>query len=131
MSTLLAGDVLRIFDPTVTPPKAKRVICVCPTRRLFLRINTRPIWRPNLLLKQTENSFLDHDSYLELNQLLLFTRSTIDQALAHRSNVLGEVSNDVAVQIVRAAWRARTLSQEQKDLIWQQLDPGCDPTRDD
>lgn len=131
MHTLYPGDVIRIFDPTVTPPKPKRVICVCPDRRLFLRINTRPLWRPHLLLRQTENAFLEHDSYLELNQLLLFTRSTIEQAVANRANLLGEVSNGVVVQIVRAAWRAKTLSQDQKNLIWQRLDAGCDPEGED
>lgn len=63
------GDVIRVWDHLTHPPKLKRHICVCPEKQLFLRINSEPIFPPHLPLKADACDFLDHDSYVELQQL--------------------------------------------------------------
>lgn len=63
------GDVIRVWDHQTRPPKIKRHICVCPEKQLFFRINSEPLWPPHLPLKADACDFLDHDSYVELQQL--------------------------------------------------------------
>lgn len=115
---LRPGTVIVIADPYLTPPgRQKWQICVCPRRRLFLRINSSPRWAPHYRLLRTENPWLRRDSFVELRQLLTFERPLIDKAAANPSNFRGALSPSVRRALVAAAQVARTLSPEDKDII--------------
>jgi hypothetical protein len=122
---LIVGQVVEVFDQWTRPQKPKWHICVCPIRLLFLRINSQPIWQPAYPLLKALNPFLDHDSYVELRQLLHFTPSEIATALQNPKNPLGRLTRAQARDLATAARAAKTLSEEWKDLVRQNLaDPG-------
>jgi len=106
------GDVIRVWDRQSHPAKFKRLICVSPDRQLFLRINSAPKFKPNHPLRASESNFLDHDSYVELRQLIRPLAYELMQA-----QPLGRLSADQRRFLVAAARRAATLSPDQKDLI--------------
>jgi hypothetical protein len=121
------GQVIEIFDPWTRPPKQKWHICVCDQRYLFLRISPRPLWPPHHVLLQDGNPFLEHDSYVELRQLYHFSRRAVTAALRLSKNPIGVLSADEALALAMAARRAPTLSQENSDIIWQNLAPLLGP----
>jgi len=118
---LRCGQVIEIFDPWTRPPKHKWHICVCDQRHLFLRINSRPLWPPHHPLAAARNTFLEHDSYVELRQLYHFRPRAITAALRLPKNPLGALSTGEALALALAARRAPTLSQENSDIVWQNL----------
>jgi hypothetical protein len=61
---------VRLWDRETDPAKVKLHICVDPERQLFLRINSKDIWRPHHKLVAIPGGFLHHDSYVELRQLI-------------------------------------------------------------
>lgn len=105
-------DVIRVWDRHTHPNKWKRHICVCPTKQLFLRINSDPIFPPHHFLPKVSNPFLDHDSYVELQGLVRHFAYEIG-----RSEHLGRMSIHEARMLVEAAWKADTLTEDQKELI--------------
>ena len=115
---LTPGDVVRVWDRQVRPPKQKRLICIAPDRQLFLRINSDPKFAPNHLLLAAESDFLDHDSYVELRQLIRPYAYEIQQA-----EKLGRLTRRQAVALVAAVNEARTLQQDHKDLVAARLTP--------
>lgn len=112
------GDVILVWDRFTRPQKDKLHICVCIDRRLFLRINTRPLFPPHMPIKAVETDFLEHDSYVELNQLVRHFKDEIDKA-----RHLGSLSVTVARRLCLAVDASRALSQEHKDLIRERLCP--------
>lgn len=114
---LLAGLVIRVPDQRVNPRgKPKWHICVCPERRLFLRINSKPLWPPHHPILSSKNAFLDHDSHVELTQLHFFAESELRKA-----ERVGEMTQAEARLLAKAAQDAVTLNQDNKDLIWRRL----------
>lgn len=106
-------DVIRIYDRFTRPNKPKRHLCVCDKCHLFLRINTEPIFPTFHPIFLVDNrSFLTHDSYVELQQLLRHVADDIVQA-----EYLGTMSMNEARKLVAAAERAATLSEEHKQII--------------
>ena len=122
---LVSGDVIQVFDRRTDPRKIKRNICICPRRRLFLRINSKPYWQPHhRLLAAESRSFLDEDSFVELRMLLTFSNSELDEALRRPGNPLGRLSRDQAKGLAFAARKAETLTGEQQRLIQDCLTGG-------
>jgi len=120
MITLGRGLVVVIPDPRVRPKnKPKWHLCVCPERRLFLRINSSGLWRPAHSIKVSKNPFLGHDSFVELRSLHFFTESELKAA-----KLVGEMSHQQQAELADAAMEAETLTDEQKDLIWDRLGIG-------
>jgi hypothetical protein len=109
-------DVIEIWDRHTKPPKAKWHVCVCDQRQLFLRIDSDPIYQPAHPILARDNSFLHHDSYVELQQLLRHIADDIVQA-----RHLGVLSMQEAQKLVIAAETAATLSEEHKQLIRDRL----------
>jgi hypothetical protein len=109
-------DVLRLWDRHTHPNKVKRHICVCPQKQFFLRINTEPIFRPNHLIYASANPFLDHDSYVELQQMVRHIAYEIG-----RAEHLGRMSLVQARGLIRAVHEAETLSQDDKEFIETRL----------
>ena len=119
---LLPGHVIRIYDPNIRPPNYKRHICICPRRRLFLRINSRPLWPPQHQLTLPENSaIIEYESYVELRQLWRFGPSELEHALKRPNNPLGRMTQSEALALAWSARRAETLSEEFQELIWENL----------
>ena len=109
-------DVLRIFDLYTSPRKTKLHICVSERRQLFLRINSQSIFKPNHLLRKSSNPYLDHDSYVELQQLVRHLSDEIREA-----EFLGRLTLAEAKALADAAQAAETLPMEHKRLITECL----------
>lgn len=117
---LISGSVIALPDPRVRPRKRlKWHICVCPDRRLFLRINSRPLWPPHHLIKASKNPFLEHDSYVELTSLHFFTESELRGATK-----VGEMPSLERALVADAAQEAETLREEHRELIWEKFGIG-------
>jgi hypothetical protein len=111
------GAVIALPDARVRPRnKLKWHICICPARRLFLRINSKPLWQPWHFIRAKNNPFLDHDSYVELTTLHFFPESELRSA-----RKVGQLTAKEQVNLAYAAQEAATLNDEQKDLIWEKL----------
>jgi hypothetical protein len=113
---LVPGDVIRLWDRFTRPAKEKRHLCVCPEKRLFLGINSRPTFPPHLLLRVEETSFLDHDSYLQLQQLARHYQAEIDAA-----DYLGRVTGTLAQRDCLAVEASVGLTTEQKEFVRARL----------
>lgn len=109
---LSAGDVIRVWDRAVRPPKDKIHICVSPERQRFLRINSKPLFKPHHLLLAVNCPFLHHDSYVELRQLTRPYAYEIDEA-----DRLGRLPASEVSGLLAAVNRCTTLSEEHKELV--------------
>src|SRR5690242_3971478 len=110
-------EVVLIFDRFTRPNKPKRHICVCDQLQFFLRINSEPLYRPvHRILRANNPSFLTHDSYVELTQLVRHVAGDIANA-----KHLGIMSMNEARKLVAAAEQAATLSEEHKQIIRERL----------
>ncbi|MFC3691301.1 hypothetical protein [Chenggangzhangella methanolivorans] len=115
---LRPGDVVRIWDRSTTPEKVKRHICVCPEAQLFLRINSKAYWPPYHVLYADECDFLDHDSYVELQQLWHHVRSEVRSV-----EIIGRLTSRQTDALCESAAAAPTLNANQRDLIRDRLAP--------
>jgi hypothetical protein len=68
--------------------------------------------------------FLEHDSYVELRELVRVRISEWIKALATSDNPLGRLTDDVSRRIAEAALHAPTLSADRRSMIWEAL-VGC------
>jgi hypothetical protein len=110
------GDIIRLWDRHTRPPKVKWHICICPQRQLFLRINTDPIFPPVHPISQANNPWLEHDSFVELQQLVRHLAYEIQQA-----DHLGTLTRFEAESLCEAVKNAETLNEEQQQLICERL----------
>jgi hypothetical protein len=114
--------VIRLRDSQTRPPQTKRHICICPTRRLFLRINTEDHWHPSHELAFSRNSqFLEYTSFVELRQLCRFSMAELRDALARPENPIGRLTTCEANALAWSAGRAETLRDEFQHLVWERL----------
>lgn len=114
---LKVGDVLALFDGTTTPPKFKRSVCICVGEGWFLRINSRPIWKPHMMISAATEVCIEHDSYIELRGCIEYDDYEIDQALARPNGYLGTLSPSALKQLRTAIEQAKTFSAEEKARI--------------
>lgn len=108
------GDVVRAHDHTLRAPKAKRLICVCPERSLFLRINSAAHFPPHLAIQPAECDFIEHLSYIELAHMVY----------AHPGNVqngqkLGACSETIKRRIVITLRTGGWMPEDTIDFIEQ------------
>lgn len=109
---------MRLFDGATTPPKHKRFLCVNPCEGWLLRINSRPFWRPHLLLPMADNEdCLDHDSYLELRGVIEYYETEIEDALRHPANHLGSLSREMLTLVIEHVKTAKTITSEERDRV--------------
>ena len=106
------GDVIRIEDRDAPPVKIKIHVCICMGDQLFMRINSKPIWLPCHMILRKNNQYLDHDSYVELNQLVRHSHRELKEA-----EVVGRMSSSETKNLIAAAERAETLTTEHKARI--------------
>jgi hypothetical protein len=105
-------EVLRIHDRLTRPPKPKRVICVCDEWRLFLRLNSQPLWPPQHAIFAVNNPFLDHDSFVELSNLIQYAEEDCNEA-----DSLGRLSQREAQGIYEALEEWGTLPPAHLQLV--------------
>ena len=113
---LLPGDVIRVWDRNTRPPKFKRHICICPDRQHFLRINSKPVFPPHLLIKADGADFLDEDSYVELQQLVRHFALEIDDA-----DYLGRLNATQNALLQVAVEHCKALPIDIKEFIIERL----------
>lgn len=118
---LNVGDVVVLFSGTINNPKYKWHLCVCVSEGWFLRINSRPHWRPHFLLPEAENPFLEYDCYLELRGIIEYDDSEIEEALRVPSNHKGRLSNSTLQKLIDHLPSVPTLKSAEKDLIVERV----------
>ncbi len=109
-------DVIWIFDSLIEPPHPKMVVCVNPVGGIFYRINSKPFWKPCILLeKLPHHPWLDHDSYLHIDPLML-DDYIVSEALKRDGNI-GRFSLTVSRQIKRLTLDVRCMTLSEKQAI--------------
>jgi hypothetical protein len=113
------GDVVLMFDGTVRPPKHKRLLCVCASEGIFLRINSRPNFPPHMPFPLADNpNCLDHDSYIELRGVLEIDLDYLYDCIAEGDAVvLGVIGVRTAIALREEVTKAVTLNPREKYLI--------------
>lgn len=95
------------------------VVCLCPERGLFVRINTRG-WRPGSvpIAAGKSHPFLDHDSHVECGAVFELDDYVIDQSLdPPGKGVIGQVAPHVINALIAAIKAATSVTDEDKDVI--------------
>ena len=116
MSALRVGDVIRVWERRTNPAKFKRHICICPDSTMFLRINSKALFPPHLLIRADGASFLDHDSYVELQQLIRPLQFELQQA-----DRLGRLTPTHVEALKIAISGCTALSDETKEYVLARL----------
>ena len=83
-------DVIWLYDRTTRPQKEKMQVCIDFAEGWFLRINTRDVIRPCVLIPQSLNRFLDRDSHIDCS-LHIVDECEIEEVLL-RDGVFGRVN---------------------------------------
>ncbi len=110
------GEVIRVWDRFTRPPKRKRLICICPESQKFLRINTKAVFPPHYIIRGDGADFLDHDSFVELQQMVRPYASDIAAA-----ETLGRLGQTHITGLLIAVETCVALSDEDKDFISEKL----------
>lgn len=112
-----AGDVIRLWDGTVRPPAFKRFLVIHPTEGWLLRINTKPVWRPHWALSALKNpSCIEHDSWLELNGVIEYLPSELEEA-----HHLGSLSAETLYSLISVIKITGTFTTEEQEVMVEQL----------
>jgi hypothetical protein len=116
-----ALEVIVIHDETLRDPKPKLVSCVHPAEGWFYRINSRPFLRPNVsLTRDPDHPWLDHDSYLHC-EILMLDDYLVEESLRRHGGVIGAVSANLKREIRRQTLQARYISADDGARICQAL----------
>ena len=99
----------------ITPAHNKFSICVCPSKALFLWINTNPRkirQQSQVLINKQDLAFLRHDSYVDAGRLFTFPPSDLGTA-----EEIGIIENDIANRIKQAVQNSPYLTERQSNLV--------------
>lgn len=117
---LSALEVIAIFDGTLRDPKPKIVASIHPEEGWFYRINSRPHLRPWVhLVRDPDHLWLDHDSYLHC-EILMLDDYVVDESIA-RHGVLGSISPTLKREILKWTFQARYISAADREKICRAL----------
>lgn len=83
---------------------------------MFFRLNSKPLFPPHLIIRADSTNFLDHDSYIELQQLIKDMEFEVD-----RAEVLGRLSSSHVQALRIAVDHCGAISDEMKDFISKRL----------
>lgn len=109
-------DVIWIFDALIEPPHPKMVACVNPEDGVFYRINSRPFFKPCVPLpKDPDHPWLDHDSYLHIDPLVL-DDYIVGEALK-RNGLVGRISPQLSKPIKRITLDVRCMTLSERQAI--------------
>lgn len=127
MSSLTAGDIVVLFDGTISPPKYKWFLAVYVAEGWFLRLNSRAHWRPNFKLLRQENECLASDCYIELSTILEFYEGEIDESLRYPDNHKGRLADDTIHALITHLPGVATLTPEEIAIIIRELKASLEP----
>ncbi len=89
---------------------------------MFLRINSSPVWQPYFRITPEDcPGIVEYESFVELTNPYRPSGPTLRASLARPDNPLGRLGLSIARELAVACQAADTLTQEQKDVIWQNL----------
>lgn len=98
------------------------VVCIEPELGLYFRINTEGKWQTPVKLLKTDNPFLKWDSHLECGEPIELDDYCIQESLrVNNDRPLGRLSAKLIPEIVSIVASARTISQDDKALIYRSL----------
>ena len=83
---------------------------------MFLRLNSKALFPPHLIIRADSANFLDHDSYIELQQLIKDTEFEVD-----RAEVLGRLSPSHVQALKIAVEHCGAIADEMKEFIFMRL----------
>ncbi len=113
-----AGDVIRLHDRWVRPPKPKWHVVISIEAQRFLRINSKNLFDAAHLLRASDCEFLHHDSFVELGAMVRHFPGEIDNA-----EYVGALTLSVLSELCLSVKTARTLSENDKSFILERLQP--------
>lgn len=110
-------DVIWIHDRCIRPPGPKMVVCVEPTLGCFFRINSNPYHQTSVQILKSENTFLDHDSYLECGTPFDLDDYVVQESLRKTEGIIGKLGKSVIPQIIAAVQSERLLSPDDRNAV--------------
>lgn len=116
MKVLETGDVIWVFDRTTDPPKPKMMVCLSSEDGWFLRVNSSGRFRPAVPIDKGRNPWLDHDSHVECN-LLLLDDFEVQDSLQNPRNPVGQLHHDHFAAIVKEIMGLRFVTLADKQRI--------------
>ena len=119
---LAVGDVIVLYDGLIDSPKNKFFLCVSVEDGWYLRINTQSHWKPHFMLSATENTCLDHDSFLELRGVIEHDDLLIEESIADDArNRRGRLTDDTLVAFAAMLPGVKTLTVAKKERILERI----------
>jgi len=113
-------EVITIFDETLRKPHPKMVACIHPDEGWFYRINSQPHLRPWVRLeRQPHHTFLDHDSHLHC-EILMLDDYIVERSLRH-AGVIGTIDPALKPQIIKQTLQCRYISLADSQAICEIL----------
>jgi hypothetical protein len=109
-------DVIAIFDGTLREPKPKLVASIVPEEGWFYRINSRPFLRPWVaLLRDPDHTWLQHDSYLHC-EILMLDDYIVEESI-ERHGIIGTIAPMLKPDIRKWTLQARYISSSDSAKI--------------
>ena len=108
-------DVILVFDRLTRPQKLKYQVCLSYERGWFLRINSGDRYKPSVAISKADNTFLDHNSFIECG-LLEIDEYEIDDALRARG-IIGRVNLASKPDILAHLLSATYISPADKNAL--------------
>ncbi len=113
------GDVLLVFCRSINPPKDKFAICLCPERRWFFFINSKPWWPPEtqVEIKTHELRCLDRDSWVDTSKIVQLSASEIADARGDNRRRKGELSPMLRIKLRKTVESSETLREIEIGIV--------------
>jgi hypothetical protein len=112
-------DVIWVFDRTTSPQKWKMYVCLSFDEGWFLRINSRNNFRPCASAPKSENTWLEHDSFVECS-LLALDEFEIEESL-RRAGIVGRLNVILKSEILNHLIAAKYIRDDDKARLRELL----------
>ena len=117
---LAAGDVVLIDCQKLKNPHDKFTVCVCPTRKWFFFINSKPrTLSPDaqVPIHDYELDCLDHDSWIDTSKIISFSEAELVSARRDRQRHKGPLSNVIKLRLKKRIREHGELTEEQVRVV--------------
>ena len=121
---LAAGDVLLVDCQKLKDPHDKFTVCVCPDRKWFFFINSKPrAMSPEaqVPVRDYELDCLDHDSWIDTSKIIRFSEAELVHAKRDRQRHKGPLSNAIKLRIKKKIGEHGVLTEEQVRVVKENL----------
>lgn len=110
-----------LWCSTTTPQKDKLLVCVEPLKGAYMMINSIPrrfVADAQVLIKQVNHPFLEHDSYVDASRIWRFTLEYVLESLEREAwRRKGRANVATRHAIIEAAQQCCNLTRQQKELV--------------